>query len=430
MCARQVSNGDVRNCTTTERNAHTAEVREVCCDPRISVHLTLESVPSSDLLPVFLPPGWAFPGAVTCRPKYAFRGVDGVIQAAAPSHIIEGGIPTEALLALIAVSKYADGQPLYRQAAIYARDGVELDRSLTAPWMGRVGFELEPLAEHLMRRVREADRIFADETILPTPAPGTGKTKTAYLWAYARDDRPFGGDDPPMVVYHFEDSRAGSCVDRHLGGYRGILQVDGYGAYRHLEKPVQGENDGIVLAGCWAHVRRKFFELHANGESEVATLTVERMKALWAVDDGVRGAAPEIRAAARRPASTPIVDDLFDLWDRHLPRLSQKSKLAEAIRYALTRPGYSNASSTTAASTSTATSSSARPQCITRKNALFAGSDGGGRTWATIASLLQTAKMNGVDPFDWMKLTLERLANGWPNSRIDELMPWNHQPAV
>ena len=131
---------------------------------------------------------------VTRRPRYAFRGADGVIQAAAPGHIIEGGIPTEALLALIAVSKYADGQPLYRQAAIYARDGVELDRSLMAPWMGRVGFELEPLAEHLMRRVRQAERIFADETVLPTLAPGTGKTKTAYLWAYARDDRPFGGE--------------------------------------------------------------------------------------------------------------------------------------------------------------------------------------------------------------------------------------------
>ncbi len=212
-----------------------------------------------------------------------------------------------------------------------------------------------------------------------------------------------------MVVYHFEDSRAGNCVDRHLGGYSGILQVDGYGAYRHLEKPVLGENDGIVLAGCWAHVRRKFFELHANGESEVATLTVERMKALWAVDDGVHGATPEIRAAARRRASTPIVDDLFDLWDRHLPRLSQKSKLAEAIRYALTAGGHWSASSTTAASSSTATSSnapsvlSASPGRMLCSPARTAGDE----TWATIARLLQTAKMNGVDPFAWLKLTLE-----------------------
>ena len=156
------------------------------------------------------------------------------------------------------------------------------------------------------------------------------------------------------------------------------------------------------------------------------------MKALWAVDDGVRGAAPEIRAAARRRASTPIVDDLFDLWDRHLPRLSQKSKLAEAIRYALTRRRSLERflDDGRIELDSNIVERAIRPQCITRKNALFAGSDGGGRTWATIASLLQTAKMNGVDPFAWLKLTLERLANGWPNSRIDELMPWNHQAAA
>ena len=206
---------------------------------------------------------------VTHRPKYAFRDADGVIQAPAPNHIIESGLPTEALLAMIAVSKYADGLPLYRQAAIYARDGVELDRSMTAPWMGRLGFELTPLTEHMMGKVLRGERIFADETTLPTLSPGAGKAKKAWLWAYVRDDRPFGGDGPPMVVYRFEDSRAGACVDRHLAGYRGILQVDGYGAYQHLEKPEHGENRAVMLAGCWAHVRRKFFELHANGESDL-----------------------------------------------------------------------------------------------------------------------------------------------------------------
>lgn len=368
---------------------------------------------------------------VTHRPKYAFRGADGVIQAAAPNHIIEGGIPTEALLAMIAVSKYADGLPLYRQAAIYARDGVELDRSLTAPWMGRIGFELEPLAEHLMQRIKQAERIFADETTLPTLDPGAGKAKTAYLWAYARDDRPFGGGGPPMVAYHFEDSRAGACVDRHLAGYRGICQVDGYTAYRHLEKPERGGNDAIVLAGCWAHVRRKFFDLHANGESELATATVERMRALWAVEDEVRGRPPETRASTRRQTSAPIVDELFELWEKQLPRLSQKSKLADAIRYAISRRRSLERflDDGRIEIDSNIVERAIRPQAITRKNALFAGSDGGGRTWATIASLLQTARMNDVDPFAWLKLTLERLADGWPNSGIDELMPWNHQAA-
>ncbi len=186
---------------------------------------------------------------VTRRPKYAFKNEDGVVQAAAPAHIIEGGIPTEALLAQIAVSKYADGLPLYRQEAIYARDKVELDRKLMAQWMGKLGFELDILADYILAEIKTAERIFADETTLPTLAPGSGSAKTAWLWAYARDDRPFGGSGPPMVAYRFEDSRAGDRVARHLSGYRGILQVDGHGAYNKLARS-DGGNDGVILAGC------------------------------------------------------------------------------------------------------------------------------------------------------------------------------------
>ncbi len=185
---------------------------------------------------------------VTRRPKYVYRGRDGVIQAPAPARIIASGIPTEALLAHIAVSKYADGLPLYRQEAIYARDQVVIERSQMAQWMGKVGFELEPLAEHALQRIKQGERIFADETTLPTLAPGAGKAKTAYLWAYVRDDRPFGGSDPPIVVYRFEDSRAGDCVARHLEGYRGILQVDGYTAYHRFARP-EGANEGVQPAG-------------------------------------------------------------------------------------------------------------------------------------------------------------------------------------
>lgn len=232
-----------------------------------------------------------------------------------------------------------------------------------------------------------------------------------------------------MVVYRFEDSRAGACVDKHLAGYRGILQVDGYGAYQHLEKPYQGQNSAVMLAGCWAHVRRKFFELHANGESELATATVERMKRLWAVETEVRGQQPDRRAAARRQASAPIINELLALWEKELGRISQKSKLADAIRYALSRRRSLERflDDGRIEIDSNIVERAIRPQAIIRKNALFAGSDGGGRTWATIASLLQTAKMNDVDPFAWLKLTLERLANGWPNSRIEELMPWNYK---
>lgn len=364
---------------------------------------------------------------VTRRPKYAFKNEDGVIQAAAPAHLIAGGIPTEALLAQIAVAKYADGQPLYRQEAIYARDKVELDRKLMAQWMGKLGFELEILADCIFSEVKKAERIFADETTLPTLAPDAGSTKTAYLWAYARDDRTFGGSSPPMVAYRFEDSRSGACAVRHLHGYRGILQVDGYAAYNKLTRPDRG-NDGVTLAGCWSHSRRKFYELHAAESSPVATVTVERMATLWQIEQTVRGQSPDARVAARQQASAAVVANLFDLWQQTLPRISGKSKLAEAIRYAVSRRVIFERFLTDGRIEldSNIVERAIRPQTITRKNSLFAGSDGGGRTWATIATLLQTAKMNNVDPFAWLTQTLERMANGWPSSEIDALMPWNY----
>jgi transposase len=366
---------------------------------------------------------------VTRRPKYAYRGDDGVIQAPAPARIIEGGIPTEALLAQIAVSKYADGLPLYRQQAIYARDQVELDRSLMAQWMGKVGFELEPLADYLFSRIKQGERVFADETTLPTLAPGSGKVRTAYLWAYARDDRPFAGTAPPMVAYRFENSRSGDCVARHLQSYGGILQVDGYAAYNRLAKPDRATTP-VTLAGCWAHVRRKFYELHDDGSSPFATRTVEAMAPLWGIEDSVRGRNPQDRANLRQSQSAPIVAELFALWENELPRISGKSRLAEAIRYAIGRRAVLERFLVDGRIEidSNIVERAIRPQTITRKNALFAGSDGGGRTWATIATLITTAKMNDVDPHAWMTQTLERIAKGWPNSDIDGLMPWNYWP--
>lgn len=366
---------------------------------------------------------------VTRRPKYAFRGGDGVVQALAPAHIIEGGLPTERLLAYIAVSKYADGLPLYRQEAIYMRDGVEISRSLMAQWMGHLGFELQMLADYILERVKEGERIFADETTLPTLAPGSGKTTKAWLWAYARDDRPYGGTSPPMVAYRFEDSRGADCVMRHLSGFSGILQVDGYSAYTSLAKTRAkiGSNEMIQLAGCWAHLRRKFYDLHISGVSQAATDTVMAMTELWRIEDEVRGKDADSRSTLRQEKSTAIVARLFDLWERELGKVSGKSKTAEAIRYALTRREALERFLTDGRIEidSNIVERAIRPQTITRKNSLFAGSEGGGRTWATVATLLQTAKMNNVDPLDWLSQTLTRIAQGWPVSEIDALMPWN-----
>lgn len=366
---------------------------------------------------------------VTRRPKYAFRGRDGVIQALAPARIIEGGLPTERLLAYIAVSKYGDGLPLYRQEAIYLRDGVEISRNLMAQWMGHLGFELQICADYILERVKEGERVFADETTLPTLAPGSGKTMKAWLWAYARDDRPYGGTSPPMVAYRFEDSRGTQCVARHLVGFNGILQVDGYTAYTSLAKTRAkgGNNETIQLAGCWAHLRRKFYDLHITGVSQAATDTVVAMSALWKVEDEVRGRDADTRATLRQQKSAVIVTGLFDLWERELRKISGKSKTAEAIRYALFRRDALEQflADGRVEIDSNIVERAIRPQTITRKNSLFAGSEGGGRTWATLATLLQTCKMNSVDPLAWLCQTLTRIAQGWPASEIEALMPWN-----
>lgn len=366
---------------------------------------------------------------VTRRPKYAFRNHDGVVQALAPAHIIESGLPTERLLAYIAVSKYADGLPLYRQEAIYLRDGVEISRSLMAQWMGHLGFELQICADYILERVKEGERVFADETTLPTLAPGSGKATKAWLWAYARDDRPYGGNSPPMVAYRFEDSRGAECVARHLAGFNGILQVDGYGAYTSMIKAQAkaGRNEQIQLAGCWAHLRRKFYDLHLSGISQAATDTVIAMTKLWKIEDEVRGKNADIRAAFRQEQSETIVARLFDLWEKELGKVSGKSKTAEAIRYAFTRREALERFLTDGRVEidSNIVERAIRPQTITRKNSLFAGSEGGGRTWATLATLLQTCKMNAVDPLDWLSQTLSRIAKGWPVTEIEDLMPWN-----
>jgi transposase len=368
---------------------------------------------------------------VTRRPRYACKVCrEGVVQARAPARLVDAALPTEALLAHVAVSKYADGLPLYRQEVIHARDGVELSRSLMAAWMGRIGIELEPLAARVFHHIRAGHRIFADETRLPTLAPGRGKTKSAWLWTYARDDRPFGGTDPPMVAYRFEDSRGGECPLEHLAGFAGLLQVDGYAAYKRLAEPAR-PGGAVTLAACWSHLRRKFYELHVAGLSDTATWTVERMTALWRLEGEVRGQPAEARQAVRAETSAPLVAELFARWEKELARIPGKSKLAEAIRYAIARradlerflhDGRLDIDSNIV-------ERAIRPQTITRKNALFAGSDGGGNTWATIATLLATAKLNGVDPHAWLTRTLERLAADWPNRLIDDLMPWNHKTA-
>ena len=320
------------------------------------------------------------------------------------------------------VSKYADHLPLYRQAQIYARQGVNLDRSTLADWVGRAAWYLAPLRDHLLTVLKQGPRLFADETTAPVLDPGRRRTKTGQIWAYARDDRPWGGTDPPAVAFVYAPDRKAERPKAHLLGFSGILQVDGYAGYREI-----GRRNDVALAFCWAHVRRKFFELAKADASPTATDALKLIKALYAIEDEVYGQDAETRRAVRHEKSKPIVDALFRLLTARLPLVSAKSKLADAIRYATSRwtgltmfleDGRVEMDSNTVERT-------IRPIALNRKNALFAGSDDGGDNWAIIASLIETAKLNAVDPLAWLTDTLERLARGHSSHELDQLMPWN-----
>ncbi|MDT7532494.1 IS66 family transposase [Sphingobium sp. SA2] len=359
---------------------------------------------------------------VTRRPRYGCRSCESaVVQAPAPARIVEGGIPTEALIAQVLVAKYADHLPLYRQAQIYARQGIQLDRSTLADWVGRAAWYLRPLRDHILERLRRSERLFADETTAPVLDPGRGRTKTGQLWAYARDDRPWGADDPPMVAYVYAADRRGERAEAHLGDFAGILQVDGYGGYAALARRRQQ----ISLAFCWAHVRRKFYELADS--SPVATEVLRRVALLYAIEDEVRGSSAEQRRAVRHDRSRIIVDDLRQYLDARNRQVSAKSKIGEAIRYALNRwdglsrfldDGRIDLDSNTV-------ERSIRPLALNRKNALFAGSDEGGDNWAVIATLIENCKLSGTNPNIWLTETLTSLANGHPANSVGDLMPWS-----
>jgi transposase len=232
---------------------------------------------------------------VVRRPKYACRSCEiGVAQAQAPARLIEGGLPTEALIAQVLVSKYADHLPLYRQAQIYARQGVDLDRSTLADWVGRAAFLLRPVHERLLFWLKRSGKLFADETTAPVLDPGRGRTKTGQLWAYARDDRPWGGADPPGVAYIYAPDRKSERPLAHLAGFAGVLQVDGYAGYRAL-----AEKGGVELAFCWSHVRRRFYELAAGGPAPIASEALERIAALYAIEKDIHGRSAEERRAIR-----------------------------------------------------------------------------------------------------------------------------------
>ena len=364
---------------------------------------------------------------VTVRPRYACTRCDaGILQAPALPHLIEGGLPTEALMAHVAVAKYADHLPLYRQSQIYARTGIDLDRSTMASWCGVTAFNIKPVVDHMLVHIKTARHLFMDETRAPVLDPGAGKTKTGYLWALARDGRGWGEAGPLMVVFTYGDGRAGAHAMAILHGFDGILQVDGYTGYDVLTR--QGRTGGkpLHLAYCWAHSRRKLHEIYQRDSSPIAAEGMRRIAELYRIEADIRGKAPDERLAVRQTQTAPLVAEFRQWLTQQRDRVSPKSRLGEKLAY-IHRHWDGLVLFLTDGRIEMDTNpveNRIRPLVLTRKNALFAGHDEGGQTWARIASVIETCKLNGVDPYAYLRDTLTAIANGHPMSRIDELMPW------
>src|SRR6478735_4347957 len=362
---------------------------------------------------------------VTRRPKYTCRKCqEGVVQAPAPARLITGGLPTERLVAHVLVAKYADHSPLYRQAQILARQGLAINRSVLAGWVGHAAAEIKPLWRLMRQELLRSTKLFADETTAPVLDPGRGRTKKGYFWALARDDRPWRGGAPPGVVYSYAPGRSSEIAAALLKGYSGVLQTDGYTVYSKLADPKRG-GGSLRQAFCWAHWRRQWFDLAKSPPAPIAAEALGRIAALYRIEAEIRGSSADERRAARQEQSKPLIAAMKAWLEKTLAQLAGGSTLAQIIRYGLSRwdgfilfleDGRVEIDSNTV-------ERSIRPIVLTRKNALFAGSDEGAESWAVLASLIETCKLHGVNPEAYFTDVLTRLVNNWTNSRLPNSSP-------
>ncbi len=366
------------------------------------------------------------------RPRYGCRAcASAVVQAPAPARAVDGGLPTTALLAHVAVSKFAWHLPLYRQAQMLAGHGIDLDRSTLVRWIERAAWWLQPLHALLVQTVMTAPKVFCDDTPLPVLDRTRRRTRIGRLWCYAVDDRPWQGPAQPAVVYRYAEDRRGRHVKEHLQRFHGVLQVDGYSGYDDLAKPDR-PGGAITLAYCLAHARREFFDVHKQTADPIAADALRRIGQIYAIEARVRGLTAAQRLAVRQVETKPLMAALRSWLMERLAEISTKSSLAAAIRYTLGHwqgltvflgDGRVEVDNNTV-------ERSIRPIPLGRKNALFAGSAAGGERWAVLASLINTAKLHGIDPQTWLADVLDRIVSGRTKvNALRELLPWNWRAA-
>ena len=382
------------------------------------------------------------------RPRYGCRACEqAVVQASAPERPIDGGIATEALLAHVLVNKFADHLPLYRQSQIFARQGVTLDRSTLCHWVGRACWWLAPLHELILTTVLSSPRlaiptaspsepwpaspkVVAGDTTLPVLDPGRGRTMTGRLWCYATDNRPWRGPGHPAAAYVFSEDRKGEHPACHLKGFPGLLQVDGYAGFGRLVSAAA--NEAPQLAFCWAHTRRKFYDIHAATKSPLADEALRQIAALDEIEAAIRGQSAAERQRMREQRSRPIVEAMHGWLRQQHERVSGRSALAKAIRYALNHwNGLIEFLHDGRLELDTNIVERAmRPVALGRKNALFAGSPSGGQHWAIVATLIQSAKLNDVEPLAWLTDVLQRIVSARTKSHeLHTLLPcWGGRP--